>query len=136
MDMIIKLKGCCEREEKNISSSLGLKPSEYRTLALIKEGCDYTNDQLSEETGLSKSRGSRVFENLVKKGFLLRRENAMDKRSFLYELTNDGKRVKMEIAVLKKVCENKILLSIKDQDHDIIHQGLYLLLHVMEGKSK
>ena len=67
MDMLIKLKGCCEHEENNIRSTLGLKPSEYRTIALMKGKTGYSNDELSEETGLSKSRGSRVFDNLVRK---------------------------------------------------------------------
>ena len=134
MDMIIKLKGCCEREENAISSILGLNPSEYRTLALIKKEFSYTNDQLSEKIGLSKSRGSRVFENLVKKQYLIRKENKSDKRSYFYELTKEGQIIKDKIHTLKISCENKILLNIKDKDRNIIHVGLHLLLNIMEEK--
>jgi DNA-binding MarR family transcriptional regulator len=136
MDMIIKLKGCCEREEQKIFSALGLKPSEYRTLALMKPDQRYTNDQLSREIGLSKSRGCRVFEKLLKKGFLIRRENNEDKRSFLYELTREGEEIKEEITSLKRNCESKILSKVKDQDRDKIREGLHLLLDIMEVKSR
>ena len=109
MDMIIKLKGCCEREEQKIMSTLELKPSEYRALALMKPDHTYTNDQLSREIGLSKSRGCRVFEKLLQKGYLRRRENNEDKRSFLYQLTRSGKKIKEKITSLKRSCESKIL---------------------------
>jgi DNA-binding MarR family transcriptional regulator len=136
MDMIIKLKGCCEREEQEIISSLELKPSEYRTLALMKPDHAYTNDQLSRETGLSKSRGCRVFEKLLLKGYLIRRENDEDKRSFLYQLTRSGEEIKEKITNLKRSCERKILSKVNASDRDKIREGLLLLINIMEVKRK
>jgi DNA-binding MarR family transcriptional regulator len=135
MNMLIKLKGCCEHEESVIRSTLGLKPSEYRALALIKPGVCYSNDALSKESGLSKSRGSRVFDRLVKKGYLIRRGNTRDKRSFLYELSVNGITIKNRISQLKKRCEVKILSKITEEQADIIQTGLQILSGIMEVKE-
>ena len=68
---------------------------------------------------LSLSRISRVINKLVKREYLTRNSDTIDRRTIKLALTEKGKKVKERIEKYRKDCELKIIknLSTKELDH-------------------
>ena len=84
----IELKKGCMENEKQIRTLCNISLAEYQGIVEIKTTERITCNILSKKMGLSPSRGSRIVDGLVRKGYLLRTTNPEDRRSFILSLSN------------------------------------------------
>jgi DNA-binding MarR family transcriptional regulator len=80
------------RLDGDLLRSTGLGASEYKVLMYLSEAQDRTLRMavLSNATGLSPSRTTRVVDSLASRGFVTKRSSSEDRRSFLAKLTPKG----------------------------------------------
>jgi len=127
VDLIIELKKSCINDEEQIRSLCNISLSEYKGIMVADEDKQFTCSILSQKMGLSPSRGSRVIENLVKKGYLIRMINPCDRRSYVVSLSSDGLKVKTQISQEKINCEKRIRKRLTEEEVEIVKRGLELI---------
>ena len=134
IDLILKLKRICMEDEEKIRAICNISLAEYKGLTEIgieeKISC-YT---LSKKMGLSPSRGSRIIDGLVKKGYLLRRENPKDRRSFVLSLSPKGVKIKKQIEQERSTCEYRIRKNLSLREVELIKEGLELITKIFTQK--
>ena len=80
--------------------------------------------------GLSASRGSRITDKLIAKGFFSRRTADHDRRAVEIALTAKGSLFQKRIETIKAKCEKKIESGISNKQKKIIKEGLKTLNEV------
>ena len=80
--------------------------------------------------GLSVSRGSRIIDNLVRKGYLLRITNPKDRRSFVLSLSPKGAEIKKQIEQERNNCEYRLRKNLSVGEVELIKEGLELIAKV------
>lgn len=135
-ESILKLKYFCQCHESRISSSCQITMAELRGIKAIEEEQDISCSDFSKRINLSPSRGSRIIDNLVRKGLLSREIKDSDRRSTYLSLTNKGKRVKKEIGREQDNFELLLGTAINNEDIELIKKGLKLLEKLMQNSTK
>ncbi len=126
-DIILKIRHFCTCNESKISSSCHIGLAEFKGINAMENNKNVTCTELSERMNLSPSRGSRIIDNLVKKGYLLRKIKDYDRRSTLLCLTEKGKKIKHEINQEQRSFEQKISSELNVQEIESIIIGLKTL---------
>lgn len=108
IDLIITLKNSCYCKEESIREEFSLSPAEYRGLLAAAPGETVSGGVLSRKMGLSISRGSRVIDKLVKKGYVKFSDDIKDRRYLRVQLTANGLKVRSKINMLLDECEREI----------------------------
>jgi len=134
VDLIIELKKGCMKDEKQIRTICNVSLAEYKGIMVISEGEKITCNILSKKMGLSPSRGSRIIDNLVKKGYLLRLVNPGDRRSFVISLSSLGAKVKSQIEQERNNCEKRIRKKLSAGEVELIKEGLELINKIFNQK--
>lgn len=93
------LSSLCHEQEESIRLNLKLSPSEYRALRLMRAGEVISCQDFARRLRLSPSRGSRVVDRMVERGFLVRSDCDSDRRCKSLMLTPRG------LSLQKKICE-------------------------------
>jgi len=126
------LRACCERMERKIQDELGLTEAQCTFIGAMPAERSLNTGELCRTVGLSPSRGSRVIEDLVKRGLLARQADTDDRRIALVSLTTEGQRLKERIEALFQQCERAITRQLSPEELATVHAGLALLARVME----
>ncbi len=82
-----------------------ITPAQWAVLKIILHQTDVTVKKLAQQLGTSSSAATQLIETLVKSGYVLRKESALDRRSVLLELTPKSKKT---IALFKKEIISKL----------------------------
>jgi len=127
IDLIIELKKDCMEDEKQIRTLCKVSLAEYKAILEIKTTEIITCNVLSEKMGLSISRGSRIIDSLVRKGYLLRMENPEDRRSFVLSLSSKGTEIKKQIEQERNNYEYRIRKNLSVREVKLIKEGLELI---------
>jgi len=127
IDLIIKLKKGYLEDEKQIRTLCKVSLAEYKAILEIKTTEIITCNVLSEKMGLSISRGSRIIDSLVRKGYLLRMENPEDRRSFVLSLSSKGTEIKKQIEQERNNYEYRIRKNLSVREVKLIKEGLELI---------
>ena len=127
LDLIMELKRGCMEDEKQIRSICQISLAEYKGIVEIEINERITCNHLSQKMGLSPSRGSRVIDNLVKKGYFERSNNPRDRRSYFISLSEDGIKIRRQIQQEKKRYEEKIRERFSKKEIDQIKDVLDLI---------
>jgi len=130
VDLIIELKKGCMEDEKQIRTLCNVSLAEYKAVLEIDTTERITCNVLSEKMGLSVSRGSRIIDNLVRKGYLLRMENPEDRRSFVLSLSSKGAEIKKQIEQERNNCEYRLRKNLSAREVKFIKEGLELIAKV------
>jgi len=130
VDLIIELKKGCMEDEKQIRTLCNVSLAEYKAVLEIDTTERITCNVLSEKMGLSVSRGSRIIDNLVRKGYLLRMENPEDRRSFVLSLSSKGAEIKKQIEQERNNCEYRLRKNLSAREVEFIKEGLELIAKV------
>ena len=130
VDLIIELKKGCMEDEKQIRTLCNVSLAEYKAVLEINITERITCNVLSEKMGLSVSRGSRIIDGLVRKGYLLRMENPEDRRSFVLSLSSKGAEVKKQIEQERNNCEYRLRKNLSVREVELIKEGLELIAKV------
>jgi DNA-binding MarR family transcriptional regulator len=127
VDLIIELKKDCLIDEKQIRALCNVSLAEYKAIMEIKITERIPCNVLSKKMGLSNSRGSRIIDGLVRKGYLLRVTNSEDRRSFVLSLSSKGVKIKDDIERERNNCEKRIKEKLSTKEFDLIKEGLELV---------
>jgi len=127
IDLIIELKKGYMEDEKQIRTLCKVSLAEYKAILEIKTTEIITCNVLSEKMGLSISRGSRIIDSLVRKGYLLRMENPEDRRSFVLSLSSKGTEIKKQIEQERNNYEYRIRKNLSVREVQLIKEGLELI---------
>ena len=130
VDLIIELKKGCMEDEKQIRTLCSVSLAEYKAVLEINITERITCNVLSEKMGLSASRGSRIIDGLVRKGYLLRVENPEDRRSFVLSLSSKGAEIKKQIEQERNNCEYRLRKNFSAREVELIKKGLELIAKV------
>jgi len=130
VDLIIELKKGCMEDEKQIRTICNVSLAEYKAVLEIGTTERITCNVLSEKMGLSVSRGSRIIDGLVRKGYLLRMENPEDRRSFVLSLSSKGAEIKKQIEQERNNCEYRLRKNLSAREVELIKEGLELIAKV------
>ncbi|MBL7129672.1 MAG: winged helix DNA-binding protein [Ignavibacteria bacterium] len=131
IDHIFLLKQKCLQTEIEINTEMGLSYREIIGIGALKENETIDCNTLSEMMGLSKSRGSRVIDKLITKGYLSRKVSDFDRRAVEISLTEKGVICKKSIEMIKKKCEKKIEENLNNQQKKTIKEGLKILNEIL-----
>jgi DNA-binding MarR family transcriptional regulator len=130
IDLIIELKKGCMEDEKHIRTICNISFAEYKGIMEIDIEERMTCSALAKKMGLSPSRGSRIIDNLVRKGYLLRMVNPADRRSFVVSLSFKGAKIRKQIKQERNNCEKRIIKSFSEKEVDLIKEGLELITKI------
>jgi DNA-binding MarR family transcriptional regulator len=130
VDLIIELKKDCMEDEEQIRTLCNVSLSEYKAVMEIKTAERITCNVLSKKMGLSPSRGSRIIDGLVRKGYLLRVTNPEDRRSFVLSLSSKGSKIKDNIERERNNCEKRIREKLSTKEFDLIKESLELVTKI------
>jgi DNA-binding MarR family transcriptional regulator len=78
---------------------------------------------------LSPSRSSRVIDNLVQKGYFIRKTSSYDRRTIAITLSSKGKKIKEEIKKNRQQMEQEIVEKFSDDEVEMIRNSLRMLLN-------
>ena len=134
IDLIIELKKGYMEDEKQIRTLCNVSLAEYQGIMKINTTERITCNILSEKMGLSISRGSRIIDSLVRKGYLLRTENPEDRRSFVLSLSSKGTEIKKQIEQERNNFEYRIRKNLSVREVKLIKEGLELIAKVFNPK--
>lgn len=134
VDLIIELKKGCMEDEKQIRTLCNISLAEYQGIMKINITERITCNILSKKMGLSISRGSRIIDGLVRKGYLLRTTNPEDRRSFVLSLSSKGTKIKKQIEQERNNCEYRIRKNLSVREVKLIKEGLELIAKVFNPK--
>ncbi len=108
MDLISRLKSKCIENETEIMKESNLSKSEFNGIEKLSPGEVISSKHFSKKMVLSPSRASRIVERMVKKGFILRNFDSMDRRKSQIGLSKKGLKTKRQIELMRSSCEKKI----------------------------
>ena len=104
------------RISQEYRSRFGLKVPEWRVMAVLGDSGALTQRQLTAQTLMDKVAVNRACKELEERGLASRQPNAMDGRSHLLELTEDGLRMHGEIMPLALEMERRLLSSFAEEE--------------------
>ena len=130
IDLIIELKKGCMEDEEHIRTICNISFAEYKGIMEIDIEERMTCNALAKKMGLSPSRGSRIIDNLVRKGYLLRMVNPADRRSFVVSLSFKGAKIRKQIKQERNNCEKRIIKSFSEKELGLIKEGLELITKI------
>jgi DNA-binding MarR family transcriptional regulator len=130
IDLIIELKKGCMEDEEQIRTICNISLAEYKGIMGIDIEERMTCNALAKKMGLSPSRGSRIIDNLVRKGYLLRMVNPADRRSFVVSLSFKGAKIRKQIKQERNNCEKRIIKSFSEKEVGLIKEGLELITKI------
>ena len=131
IDLIIELKKKCSIKEEDIQQEFNLSQAEYRGVVCIEPGEKVTCSDFSQRMDLSPSRGSRIIEKMIEKGFINYDDVPGDRRAHAVSLTGKGKIVKKKIEFKKDECEEAIRTHYSEQQVSTLKETLALLLKAL-----
>ena len=134
VDLIIELKKGCMEDEEQIRTLCKISLAEYKGIIEIKATERVTCNVLSKKMGLSISRGSRIIDSLVKRGYLLRMENPEDRRSFVISLSSEGAKIRKQIEQERNNCEYRIRKNFSAREVKLVKEGLELISEILNQK--
>ncbi|HOR42901.1 MAG TPA: winged helix DNA-binding protein [Atribacterota bacterium] len=135
-DKIIKLKHFCLCHEYRLSSTCRISIAELKGVNVMEEGQLISCSDFSRRINISPSRGSRIIDNLVRKGLLSRSEKENDRRAIFLSLTEKGREIKKNIDREQQKFELLLASQLADEDMELIKKGLQLLEKIMKSNEK
>lgn len=126
----LKMNRVLEQEYMRVNCNLSI--SEYRGIMSQEKGREMTCMELSEIMGLSPSRSSRVIDNLVRRGYLIRKISTRDRRSMSITLSEKGIEAKEKIKKNQKELEDNLQKRFSDEVINSIKSSLKILLEYFE----
>lgn len=131
VDDIFLLKRRCAFKIEDLSAEAGLSPREMAGLESLESDERVSGNELSRRMDLSPSRGSRIIEGLIRKGFLIRAVDPDDRRAVLLSLSAIGLEQKRRVDELKDDCERLLRSRMDDDQLSRVREGMRILLEAL-----
>jgi DNA-binding MarR family transcriptional regulator len=130
-ELILAVKGKCQRNEDQIQEELGLSQAEFNALIALDDGREISGCGFAERVALSPSRGSRVLSKLVRNGYVKALPGPQDRRAIVVSLTPKGKRTRQRIIDHMEACESRICGGLDGASIGQVQRALELLEAVL-----
>lgn len=135
-NMIQEIRSCCEERDEAEARRFGLPFGEIELLKLLGEDRYATVTGLSYKLGVAKSRVTRLFSGLLKKGYVYQTEDPEDGRVKLIGLTSEGRELLKRIKEYERGVYERLSAYIGEEDRPNILKALDLLRMAMEKVKK
>ena len=132
--MIMVVKKCSLSEEK-IRKEFKLSLAEYNGILALDNGEKILCNVFSKKMGLSPSRGSRVINRLIDKGYIVGTRLRDDKRGLVVSLSRKGKSMRARLAYRMNDCEKRILKHLSVKKRKEVKEALRILVEVMHKEA-
>jgi len=116
LDLVYEMKKKCAAMDNQLMEHLQLSQSELLFFGSLDQCTGISSPELARNMGLSPSRISRVIEKLVVDGYLDRNTDKADRRAITLCLTENGKKIREEIAKSRQECEARLLNVLPESD--------------------
>jgi DNA-binding MarR family transcriptional regulator len=116
LDLVFEMKKKCAAMDNQLMDHLQLSQSELLFFGSLDQCTGISSPELARNMGLSPSRISRVIEKLVVDGYLDRNTDKADRRAITLCLTENGKKIREEIARSRQECEARLLNVLPESD--------------------
>ena len=113
--------------------SYGLKPYEWRTMAILGQSQKLTPADIVERSSMDKVSVSRAVTSLLKRKWIVESANRIDSRSKFLRLSAAGKRVYLHLIPKMNLVEQEILSPLDPQE---VQTLLELMARVRTGLAK
>ncbi len=131
IDLIMELKKKCLQVEEEILGKFKLSSAEYHAVMLTGKEEKLSCVLLADRIGLSRSRGSRIIERLVTKGYMKKELDQSDGRVVTVSLTDDGITVKGELERFKLECGEKITGHLNSEEMIVLTDNLSKMINLL-----
>ena len=111
----------------------GLKPTEWRIMAVLGDSGAHTQRELCQLTLMDKVPVNRACKVLEDRKLAVRRPNARDGRSHLLELTGEGRAVHARIMPLAEAIETELFGVLDDGERRALAA---MLMRVRDGAGE
>lgn len=111
----------------------GLKPTEWRVMAVLGDSGPHTQRELCRLTLMDKVPVNRACRVLEDRRLAARQPNTRDGRSHLLELTAEGRHVHSRIMPLAEAIETELFAVLTDQERGALAR---MLSRVREGAGE
>ncbi len=108
---------------------MNLHGRELTFLTAIAEDSAISSRGLSEISGLSPSRSSRVISGLTLKGLISINRDENDRRIINLNLTENGRKCVEGLNKEKLRCENELIAKLSEEEKETVISGLKILLN-------
>ncbi|RKY78773.1 hypothetical protein DRQ07_07215 [candidate division KSB1 bacterium] len=126
-DLVQDVKRVCIFTEDRIRNEFDLSYVEFMALHLLNPNEKLTGSEFSERMKFSNARGSRVVNQLYKKGLVETTILPNNRRTIEIALSKSGCKLKKEIDKEITKCETKILDSLKPDARKSLKMSLEIL---------
>ena len=131
IEAISILKNSCLENDEIIRKELNLSPAEMNGLLRLEKNECLNCQALSKKLGLSVSRGSRVINKLIEKGYFEESKEESDKRCSKIKLSDTGIKIKSKLNDLIDQCEKKIISKMKKSEIKNVKDTLEKLISII-----
>ena len=131
-ELMIRVVKKCSLSEEKIRYEFKLSLAEYNGLLALENGEKILCNVFSKKMGLSPSRGSRVTNRLIEKGFIKSSRLLNDRRGLVVKLTRKGRLMKEKLANRMRECEKKILKHLSLKKRREVKDALRILSDVLD----
>jgi len=131
MDLISRLKSKCIENETEIMKESNLSQSEFNGIEKLNPGEVVSSKHFSKKMALSPSRASRIVERMVKKGFILRDFDSMDRRKCQIGLSKKGLKTKQQIELMRASCEKKFQKMFTRQEIESFSKSIKKTINIL-----
>lgn len=94
----------------------GLNHTEARTLAILDQEGELSQDALAAFLPVDRSNAGRALKRLEGEGLVTRRKSDHDKRTFLVGITDAGRRAAADVQSVRKAAAKKVFTGMKAKD--------------------
>lgn len=127
----------CEREYETIRKKYDLRKVDLDILYFLECTKEIrTARDIAEIKKVSKAHISSAVENLAEKKMLETKEDRADRRRVLLELTDVGREVVAEVAVVRKRMAEIVYRGVTEQEKEVIQQVAKKMIQNMQEEIK
>jgi len=128
------LRKCCQQREMSIRRQSGLTEAEVACLTALGPEEGLSVGELSARMGLSKSRGGRVIDRLVRRRLVDRRGHGDDRRVAEVVVTAAGRAVQQRLGECVDACEAALRQRLTRAEQRAAISGLALMITALEDR--
>ncbi len=129
IDQIIAFKKKCNLDER-IGSRFNLSNRDVSCLYLLSTS-EMNSKDVAAGIGVSPSRGSRLINQLINRGYLTVKPDSNDRRNQLLRLSSAGKRCLSALEKEKEACEKLLTEQLEGEQLEMIRKGINLLMRLV-----
>jgi len=123
----------CRANEMKVSKKFNLSQIEFRCIRVIGMEKTINNKRISERLCLSPSRATRIIDDMISRGYLLRSINSQDRRNMEIVLSTKGKSVLNRLNHVYQQINEEILSEVDESLHPLLISGMRKWLLALEN---